>query len=220
MDPRADTVNGTPRANGANVLMSELSALVRIIGGLSWRSSAADTLCHTDSHPVPVMLVHGFLGDATNFATLRRHLFRHGIRRFSCFGYRPRLDYQRLARVFGEHVEAVCRDTGATQVDVIAHSLGGLVARYFVQTGGRRSVRRLVTLGTPYLASANPSQELSVFAEHDVLVPPPRDGARRRAHVVPACGHLGLLTDERAVAAIVRHLTRTVATRRIGMQAA
>ena len=120
--------------------MSELFALVRVVGALSWRSSAADTLDHTDSHPVPVVLVHGFLGDATNFANLRRHLCGHGNRRFSCFGYRPRLDYQRLARRLGEHVAAVCRDTGATQVDVIAHSLGGLVARYFVQTDGRRSV--------------------------------------------------------------------------------
>jgi pimeloyl-ACP methyl ester carboxylesterase len=59
------------------------------------------------------------------------------------------------------------------QVDVVAHSLGGLVARYFVQTGGALVVRRLVTLGTPYLASTNPSQEVSIFAEHDILVPPP-----------------------------------------------
>jgi hypothetical protein len=39
--------------------------------------------------------------------------------------------------------------------------------------------------------------------------------------VIPACGHLGLLTDERAVAAIVRYLTRpTALARRIGAYAA
>ena len=188
------------------VLGSELFALVWVIGALPWRASAADTLDHEDGHPVPCILVHGILGDATNFVTLRRHLARRGIRRFSSFGYRPRLDYQRLAARFGEHVSRVCRQTAAPQVDIIAHSLGGLVARYFAQTTGAHLVRRLVTLGTPYLACANPSHELSIFGGHDAIVPPPFDRARRRTHIVDACGHLGLLTDERALAAVVRHL--------------
>ena len=221
MESHGDTSSRTHAGSGVRVLGGELSALVRLVGALSWRTSAADTLHHADNHPVPVVLVHGLLGDPTNFVTIRRELSRHGIRRFSCFGYPPRVDYQRLAARFGEHVEAVCRDTGTMQVDVVAHSLGGLVARYFVQTAGDRVVRRLVTLGTPYLASTNPSQELSIFAERDVLVPAPQDGARRRAHVVPACGHLGLLTDERAATAIVRYLTRpTAVARHVGTHAA
>jgi hypothetical protein len=206
---------------GLRVLGSELSALVWVIGALPWRAAAADTLDHEDGHPVPCVLVHGILGDATNFLTLRRHLARQGIRRFSSFGYRPRLDYQRLAACFGEHVSRVCRETGAPQVDIIAHSLGGLVARYFAQTIGACLVRRLVTLGTPYLACANPSQELSIFGEHDAIVPPPFDRARRRTHIVDACGHLGLLTDERALAAVVRHLARpTLGVDRVEVRAA
>ena len=196
----------TSGLDGLRVVASELSALVCVIGALPWRASAADTLDDQDPHPVQCVLVHGILGDATNFVTLRRHLAREGIRRFSSFLYRPRLDYQRLAVRLGEHVSRVCRETAASQVDIIAHSLGGLVARYFAQTIGAHLVRRLVTLGTPYLAYSNPSQELAIFAEHDAIVPPPFDGARRRAHVVQACGHLGLLTDERAFAAVVRHL--------------
>jgi len=195
-------------SHGLRVLGSEVSALVRVIGALPWRASAADTLDLEDDHPVPCVLVHGILGDATNFVSLRRHLARQGVRRFSSFGYRPRLDYQRLAVRFGEHVSRVCRETAARQVDVIAHSLGGLVARYFAQTIGAHLVRRLVTLGTPYLASPNPSQELAIFGELDAIVPPPADGARRTTHIVEACGHLGLLTDERALAAVVRHLVR------------
>jgi hypothetical protein len=190
------------------VLASELFSFVRVVGALPWRSTAADTLGEPDGHPVPVVLVHGLLGDATNFAMLRGHLGRYGIHRFSSFGYRPRLDYQRLAARLAEHVSTVCRETGATQVDVVAHSLGGLVARYFVQTDGARVVRRLVTLGTPYLACTNPPQELAIFAERDAIVPPPADRLRRRIHVVGACGHLGLLTDERAITRVVRYLVR------------
>lgn len=221
MKPPADTRGRTEEEEGVRVLGRELSALVRLVGAWSWRTGAADTLHHADNHPVPVVLVHGLFGDPTNFVAIRRELSRHGIGRFSSFGYPPRLDYQRLAARFGEHVAAVGRKTGAIQVDVVAHSLGGLVARYFVETGGGLVVRRLVTLGTPYLASMNPSQEVSIFAEHDVLVPPPRDGVQRRAHVISACGHLGLLTDERVASAIVRYLTcRAARARRVGTHAA
>ncbi len=186
---------------------AELGALARVVASLPLRGLAAHTLGHVDDHPVPVVLVHGIMGDPTNFTILRRHLARHGIRRFSSFVYRPRLDYQRIARDLAAHVETVCRETGATQVDIIGHSLGGLVARYFVQTGGAGRVRRLVSLGTPYLAHGNPRQELAIFAADDVLVPPPTDGARRRMRIVPICGHLGLLTDGRVLGAIVRYLS-------------
>jgi pimeloyl-ACP methyl ester carboxylesterase len=154
------------------------------------------------------VFVHGLLGDATNFSPLRRHLARHGVRRFSSFGYRPRLDYQRLATRLAEHVDAVCGATHACQVDVVGHSLGGLVARCFVQTGGASRVRRLVTLGTPYFPGSNPPQELAIFAEHDALVPPPVQATRRRTRIIARCGHLGLLTDPRALGAVTYHLRR------------
>ena len=48
-------------------------------------------------HPTPVVLVHGFLGDPSNFLVLRSFLSSHGVRSFASFSYPPRLDYQRLA---------------------------------------------------------------------------------------------------------------------------
>ena len=208
MERLVDMESWTGGLGCLRALGSELSALMRVVGTLPWRSLGDDSLDDGGGHPVPVVLVHGLFGDPTNFAALRRHLAGHGIRRFSSFAYGPRLDYQRLAPALHEHVVTVCRETGALHVDMIAHSLGGLVARYLVQTGGAKLVRRLVTLGTPYLASTNPEQEHSIFAEHDVLVPPPTDRTPRRMQVVDACGHLGLLTDARSLGAVVQHLTR------------
>lgn len=193
-------------SGAARSAAGELVALAHMVSSFPLRTFAADTLTLVDAHPVPVVLVHGILGDRTNFAALRRHLANEGIRRFSCFAYRPRLDYQRIARDLGAHVDRVLRETGATQVDIVGHSLGGLVARYFMQTGGAGRVRRLVTLGTPYLAHTNPPQELAIFAADDPLVPPPLDGARRRMRVVAACGHLGLLTDTRVLGSIAAYL--------------
>jgi pimeloyl-ACP methyl ester carboxylesterase len=209
MDRQEDTGSWTRGLAVARVLGSELSALTRVVGSLPWRSLSHDTLDAPDVHPVPVVLVHGLLGDPTNFGGLRRHLERHGIRRFASFAYRPRIDYQRLARELRTRIDAIRQATGTPQVDVVAHSLGGLVARYLVQTDGAAVVRRLVTLGTPYLAHGNPTQELAVFAADDALVPPPADHTRRRMAIVDGCGHLGLLTHPRALAAVVRHLTRS-----------
>jgi pimeloyl-ACP methyl ester carboxylesterase len=209
MARQEDTGSWTRGLATVRALGSELSALIGVVGSLPWRSLVHDTLDAPGTHPVPVVLVHGLLGDPTNFAGLRRHLARHGIRRFSSFAYAPRLDYPRLARALHERIDAVRHETGSRQVDVIAHSLGGLVARYLVQTSGAAVVRRLVTLGTPYLAHANPPQELAVFAADDAIVPPPADRTRRRMTVVDACGHLGLLTHPRVLAAVVRHLARS-----------
>lgn len=209
MDRRNGMGSWTGGLDSMRALGSELSALVRVVGALPWRSLADDTLEEGSGDVAPVVFVHGILGDATNFATMRRHLARHGIRRFSTFVYRPRLDYQRLAPAFGAHLAAVRAHTGADHVDVVAHSLGGLIARYAMQTGAAGDVRRLVTLGTPYLADENPRGELALFATGDVLVPPPSDRTRRRALVLDRCGHLGLLSDARALAAVARHLRRS-----------
>ena len=76
-------------------------------------------------HPTPVVFVHGFLGDPSNFLVLRRFLSRRGLRSFASFSYSPRLDYQRLAPRLGRMIERVCRETGAPRVDVVGHSLGG-----------------------------------------------------------------------------------------------
>jgi pimeloyl-ACP methyl ester carboxylesterase len=184
----------------------ELAALAQMACAFPLRGLGAHTLGDVDAHPVPVVLVHGILGDPTNFFVLRRHLARNGIRRFSSFGYRPRLDYQRISHDLAAHIAHVGTTTGAAQVDVIGHSLGGLVGRYFVQTTGKQLVRRLVTLGTPYLAMHNPAQELAVFGSDDALVPPPYDRAPRRMRVIQGCGHLGLLTDGRVLETIVRYL--------------
>lgn len=152
-------------------------------------------------HPTPVVLAHGFLGDPTNFLVLQRALAARGFPNFAPFAYAPTLDYQRVARRLGRLVEELCQASGLAAVDVLGHSLGGLAARYLVEMEPTCRVRRLVTLGSPYFASARPVQELAVLAASDPFVPAPdptdgRHAARGRGGrvvVVPRCGHWGLL---------------------------
>ncbi|MFC7844667.1 esterase/lipase family protein [Streptomyces sp. NPDC057382] len=100
----------------------------------------------------PVVLLHGFVDNRSVFVLLRRNLARHGRQRIESLNYSPlTCDIRLAAERFGRHVEEVCERTGAERVDVVGHSLGGLIARYYVQRlGGDTRVRTLVTLGTPH----------------------------------------------------------------------
>ncbi len=100
----------------------------------------------------PVLLLHGFIDNRSVFVLLRRSLLRHGWRHVEALNYSPlTCDLRRAAELLGRHVEEVCARTGHRRVDVVGHSLGGLIARYYVQRlGGDARVRMLVTLGTPH----------------------------------------------------------------------
>jgi pimeloyl-ACP methyl ester carboxylesterase len=60
-------------------------------------------------------------------------------------------DIPRVARRLKSLVEKVRRETGYERVHIIGHSMGGVVARYYVQClGGDQRVHTLVTLGSPH----------------------------------------------------------------------
>ncbi|MFE9457257.1 esterase/lipase family protein [Streptomyces californicus] len=104
----------------------------------------------------PVVLLHGFIDNRSVFLVLRRALIRHGHRRTFSLNYSPLTrDIRTAAALLGRQVEAVCARTGRDRLDIVGHSLGGLIARYYVQRlGGDRRVRTLVTLGTPHGGTA------------------------------------------------------------------
>ncbi|MEU1485186.1 alpha/beta fold hydrolase [Streptomyces sp. NPDC005752] len=104
----------------------------------------------------PVVLLHGFIDNRSVFVLLRRSLARHGWHRLESLNYSPlTCDIRTAAELLGRHVEEICARTGHHEIDIVGHSLGGLIARYYVQRlGGDRRVRTLVTLGTPHGGTA------------------------------------------------------------------
>jgi pimeloyl-ACP methyl ester carboxylesterase len=176
-------------------LATELSAFGKMAVSVPLRPLfARDGFDPEAPHPTPVILVHGIFGDPTNFLALRKALVERGIRNVYTFSYLPQLDYPGLAARLAETIETICAETGAAQVDVVGHSLGGLVARYLVETRDRSRVRRLVTLGSPFLGARRAAQELAIFGAHDLVISAPdADLPRGRVVVIEDCGHCGLL---------------------------
>ncbi|MFE6979849.1 lipase family alpha/beta hydrolase [Streptomyces griseus] len=124
-------------------------------------SSATDLPVTAVAAPPPVVLLHGFIDNRSVFVLLRRALIRNGHeqghhRHLESLNYSPLTrDIRTAAELLGRHVEEICARTGHHRVDIVGHSLGGLIARYYVQRlGGDRRVRTLVTLGTPHGGTA------------------------------------------------------------------
>ena len=100
----------------------------------------------------PILLVHGMVDNRSVFALLQRGLRRRGFGRVHTLNYSLLTNDVPAAavRLAGE-VERVVAETGYERLHVVGHSLGGLIARYYVQRlGGDERVHTLVTLGTPH----------------------------------------------------------------------
>jgi pimeloyl-ACP methyl ester carboxylesterase len=102
-------------------------------------------------HARPVLLIHGYLATRGSLHLLERNLAGHGhvVMSYS-LGPINLGDIRDSAGLIARKVESIVAQTGVTQVDIVGHSMGGLVGLYYVKRlGGRHRVRRLVLLGTP-----------------------------------------------------------------------
>lgn len=104
------------------------------------------------AHHGPVLLVHGFVDNRAVFGPLRRDLHRHGWTHLHALNYSPLTrDVRAAAVLLARHVEWAADAHGGDQVAVVGHSLGGLIARYYVQRlGGHQLAPTVITLGTPH----------------------------------------------------------------------
>lgn len=107
------------------------------------------------SPPTPVLLVPGWSNRARALHPLARHLLRSGwsADRVRALDFADRFGSNVVhAREVARAVDAIRATTGAPQVDIVAHSMGGLAARRYIadHAGHPPPVRRVVFLATPH----------------------------------------------------------------------
>lgn len=127
-----------------------VAALVlTVVTVLRHRTSAVATV--DQSRRGPVMLVPGYGGSTTGLSVLAARLQAAG--RATDVVYLPgggTGDLAAQATALGAAVRAELARTGASTVDVVGYSAGGVVTRMWVRDdGGDRLARRVVTLGSP-----------------------------------------------------------------------
>lgn len=100
----------------------------------------------------PIILIHGVIDNRSIFTVLRRALRRRGFGRTYALNYSPLTDdIADVAARLRTLIDEVCEQTGYERVHIIGHSMGGLIARYYVQRlGGDAHVHTVCTLGSPH----------------------------------------------------------------------
>lgn len=99
------------------------------------------------AHERPLVIVGGYGSHSGFYDLIKRSYEAAGIRRVQVM---PPIDYAfGDIRISAERLASVVRLLGG-EVDLIGHSEGGLVARWYVKKlGGADAIRHVVTLGTP-----------------------------------------------------------------------
>src|SRR5256885_2765355 len=106
----------------------------------------------------PVVLAHGVLGfDEIAVAGRRHRYFRNiadGLRTLGGEFHHPRVPATGGVKERADHLAELIRSLPEGRVNVIAHSMGGLDARYAISRLGLEGrVASLVTVGTPHLGT-------------------------------------------------------------------
>ena len=115
------------------------------------RLSGDDASAAAQDTPGPVLLVPGYGGSTRSLQTLADRLTAAG--RDAAVVAVPgdgTGDLTASADVLAAAVDDALARTGATSVDVVGYSAGGVIARIWAADGGAGQARRVLTLGAPH----------------------------------------------------------------------
>lgn len=139
-----------------------------------------------------VVLIHGFFATAGVFRPMRKALEERAGAKIASFTHAPGEGVERIAKKLAR---LVTKMPEGVRLHLVGHSLGGLVARYYVQElGGAERVTQTISIASPFFGTrvAHLFPILvgkDLHHESEVLA---KLRARAREHDVP---HLSLLAE-------------------------
>lgn len=125
------------------------------IGARQYTVGFVDDLWHarpTDERPYPVVLLHGTISSKNVWQNLVVSLRDKGWVVFAPdYGIHGTQDVLASARDIAAYLDQVLAATGAEKLDIVGHSQGGLLARYWInEMGGADKTHHLVSLSSPH----------------------------------------------------------------------
>lgn len=166
------------------------------MGTTSWHMprALAHTRIYADSPGPPVLLLHGYGCNSGYWAHLVPLLDAARISHATLDLAPLTGDIDSYAAGIEDGVAALCRDTGASRIVIVGHSMGGLAARAWMRVHGAARVARLVTLGTPHHGTCLAALGPGINARQ----------MQRSGVAGPECEWLGILTRDEDPAARAR----------------
>jgi triacylglycerol esterase/lipase EstA (alpha/beta hydrolase family) len=135
------------------LLAEEFRASMLVTSWLIPRAGAATRIYPDSRHP-PVLLLHGYGCNSGYWSHLTPLLDAARISHATVDLEPVAGDIDGYVPAVERAVQALCAATGAGQVAIVAHSMGGLVARAWMRDHGTAALARLITLGTPHHGTA------------------------------------------------------------------
>ncbi|MEU9202691.1 alpha/beta fold hydrolase [Streptomyces sp. NPDC048332] len=112
-------------------------------------ASAAQSAVQPLSTSTPVVFVHGYTGNASNWTTAKSVFQLNGWSGSKLFAYEYNSYGNNVTNAQGlaTFVNNVKSQTGASKVAIVNHSMGGLVSQYYLKVlGGHSSVSHLASI--------------------------------------------------------------------------
>jgi len=107
-----------------------------------------------DSRP-PILFVHGWSSGSHAFLLIYLLLKKQGFKNMYFMTYRPIFaDAGKLANLVAEKIDFVRQKTDSSKINVISHSMGGVLTRYAIKhAGANGKVEKLISLCGPHMGS-------------------------------------------------------------------
>lgn len=104
-----------------------------------------------DNTKLPVLFLHGYTENHLVWRPLIRALHRDPSRRLYTLWMRPaQASIDRFRDQAAARIRAILKETGHSQVILVGHSMGGIVARAVIAHDGPDAIAHVITLGTPH----------------------------------------------------------------------
>lgn len=101
----------------------------------------------------PIILIHGYGCSRGVWWKIRRELEAAGHTVASVSLVPPYASIGKLVPQLAQRIDQVCKATGAQQVILVGHSMGGLVSRSYLARHGIAQVAKLITIASPHQGS-------------------------------------------------------------------
>ena len=121
-----------------------------VVAGAAYAPSPAPSRL-ADRVTVPVLLVPGWLDTARELAALKIRLSAAGWAHVETLSFDdPVGGNRRHAAEIDSVVTEIIGRTGAEEIDIVAHSMGGLATRWYLKTHPDAPVRKVVFMASPH----------------------------------------------------------------------